>query len=603
MIRMNPTPASQGSITGWSFLGLVSALNRRRATGALRLTQESAEGQIEKALYFERGEIYAAASNARADSVLAILVRAGGLDEARAAEVERQTLAGQDVRQALIDSGGVTAESLAQLRLDHVTAIFDSVGEWESGRYEFVAGARVAGGPLGRDTMSLVCDHARRAQVPEDFRLLAAERRRHIVRAPQESAHIRLTPREEYLLELMQSPLSFEALRLTAALSEGEVWRALYALSCAGLIAFVPVMQSRFEWVPFAAPSENPAAQTTARAVHRVPDESVTTDTTERHEPDAARAEAMNAPDAADSTGDQNTAEVSAAGVSEQAKSDRLQEARQEIRKIKAALAAARDDYEALGLLPGAAPPEVRQAFRRLVGQYHPDRFQQYADAETLAELNGIVTVLRQAYESATEHALLHAALAAARARISTAADGLPPTNGHRAKPGAVAPPPAPGGFGERKPDALEIAAVKYQEAILAEEDGDRAKAIRLFDEAVSLDPRNAAYRARLASLLALNQSQRRQAESHLLRAVDLEPQNVAHRVQLGQLYRSLSLLPQAEQQLRVALKLDPQHQETLGELRELAALKKADPQPSSGARRAAKPVSFFARLFRRSPV
>jgi tetratricopeptide (TPR) repeat protein len=244
----------------------------------------------------------------------------------------------------------------------------------------------------------------------------------------------------------------------------------------------------------------------------------------------------------------------------------------------------------------------VRQAFRRLVGQYHPDRFQQYADAETLGELNGIVSVLRQAYETATEHALLHAALTKARARISFVPDAGASRNGRHAEAAESARPPAVNGGAEQNLTPLEAAAAKYREATLFEQEGDRAEAVRLLKEAARLDPRNAAYRAHLASLLALDQNRHREAESHLLRAVELEPQNVSHRLQLGQLYRSLARLPQAEQQLRIALKLNPYHEETLRELREIAALKPAGaPQSSGGRRRSGKPPGLLAKLFRRT--
>jgi hypothetical protein len=259
---MKTTRDSQGLLTGQSFLTLVGALNRRCATGALRLTQDSADGPIEKALFFERGEVYAAASNVAADVALIILVRAGKLTQAEAAEVERQVLAGRNLGESLIASHGFTPEDFAALRTAHVTAIFNSVCEWSTGSWEFVARARVPGGPLGCDTLTLLLGQARRLCVPDDFRRRAAAPHRHIVRTQNENAPVRakLTAREEYLLELIHSPLGFEALCRTAALSEREIWQGLYALSCAGLIAFTPILQPRAEWVAVEASAAGPAA-------------------------------------------------------------------------------------------------------------------------------------------------------------------------------------------------------------------------------------------------------------------------------------------------------------------------------------------------------
>jgi curved DNA-binding protein CbpA len=616
---MKTTRDSQGLLTGQSFLTLVGALNRRCATGALRLTEGPTDGQIEKALFFERGEVYAAASNAAADAALALLVRAGKLTQAEAAEVERQVLAGRNLGESLIASHGFTPEDFAALRTAHVTAIFNSVCEWSTGSWEFVARARVPGGPLGCDTLTLLLGQARRLCVPDDFRRRAAALHRHIVRTQNENVSVRakLTAREEYLLELIRSPLGFEALCRTAALSEREIWQGLYALSCAGLIAFTPILQPRAEWVAVESSAAGPAAaarpeytaETSPREVRPPEQEEVGEEVVRPQAPEPARAETTErvrameaAPAATPPPQAAEAAEARAALEAERQKAARREEARREVERVKAVLAAARDDYAVLGLRLGATPGEVRQAFRRLVGQYHPDRFQQYADAETLGELNGIVSVLRQAYETATEHALLHAALTKARARISFVPDAGASRNGRHAEAAESVRPPAVNGGAEQNLNPLEAAAAKYREATLFEQEGDRAEAVRLLKEAARLDPRNAAYRAHLASLLALDQNRHREAESHLLRAVELEPQNVSHRLQLGQLYRSLARLPQAEQQLRIALKLNPYHEETLRELREIAALKPAGaPQSSGGRRRSGKPPGLLAKLFRRT--
>jgi curved DNA-binding protein CbpA len=626
MTCMKTTRASQGPLTGHSFLALVGALHRRRATGALRLTQDSADGQMEKALFFERGEIYAAASAAAEDAALTLLVRAGKLTPKEAEAAERQVLAGRNLGEALVAAHGFTPEDFAALRTAHVTAIFNSVCEWAAGRWELVTGARVPGGPLGCDTLTLLLGQARRLRVPDDFRQRAAAPDRHIVRTQngQVPAQAKLTPREEYLLEMIRSPLGFEALSRTAALSEREIWQGLYALSCGGLIVFTPILQPRAEWVAVEASAAGPAAAARPeRAAENLPAEVLSPQPREEaregmrpggREPlpaevaERARA-AETAAETAAATATPQAAETAEAVEpqtrpaleAEREKAARREAARREVERVKAVLAAARDDYAVLGLRLGATPTEVRQAFRRLVGQYHPDRFQQYADAETLGELNGIVSILRQAYETATEHALLHAALTKARARISFVPEVGAERDGGRAAEAAVRPPAA-NGHAEQGLNPLGVAAAKYREATLVEQEGDRAEAIRLLKEAVRLDPRNAAYRAHLASLLALDQNRHREAESHLLRAVELEPQNLSHRLQLGQLYRSLGQLPQAEQQLRIALKLNPYHQETIRELREITALKPASAQHSSSGRRAGgKPAGLFAKLFRRS--
>lgn len=617
---MKTTSASQSSITGHSFLGLVTTLNRRCATGVLRLTQDSPKGQIEKALYFDHGEIYAAASNLPADAPLAILVSTGQITQQQATEVEQQVIAGCDFREALLATQSVSSYTLVKLRLNHVTSIFNSICEWKSGSYQFLKGVRVEGGPLGYETLAMVLSQARRISVPEDFRRIALDPQRRIIHTESKtvSAPATLTAREEYLLELIQIPLSLESLKKTAALSDREIWQGLYALSCAGLIAFVPALKLRAEWVPVEMPAKTPTVteaeiQPVPLAAPELPRQQSSNEN--EFEDISVKVEQVQTyvdPDSLETPFDTvETIEIEQVQVtaSDQERAEMLRLAQIEIEKVKTALAAARDDYAVLGLQSGATPSEVRQAYRRLVARFHPDRFQKYADEATLVELNGIVAVLRQAYETATEHAMLHEVLTTARARITTLTGSASFTNGtngtngsNGAQQNAKVPPISKTEVDPASLNSAEIAASKYKEATLFQQEGDRDEAIRLLKEAIRFDSRNASYHSYLASLLAMDENQRRKAETHLLRAVELEPQNVSHRLQLGRLYRSQGQLPQAEQQLRIALKLNPYHQATISELREIGTLKKSEPPPtSSGGRRSSKPPGFFARIFRRS--
>ncbi|HYE73054.1 MAG TPA: DUF4388 domain-containing protein, partial [Blastocatellia bacterium] len=495
---MKTTSASQNSITGHSFLGLVTTLNRRCATGVLRLTQDSPKGQIEKALYFDRGEIYAAASSLPADSPLAILVSLKQINEQQAAEIERQVIGGHDFREALLATQTISSYDLIKLRLYHVTNIFNSICEWKSGSYQFLKGVRVSGGPLGYETLTMVLGQARRVSIPEEFRRLALEPQRRIILTQSRTAPVPsgLTAHEEYLLELIHLPLDLNSLKQTAALSDREIWQGLYALSCAGLIAFVPDLEARAEWVPVEMPAQVPGSEAEPQSVpqaqslsNEIEAETVSVKiaTTQTYiDPDTL--------DTAFETIETVKVEQKQTILNEQEKAEMLRLAQIEIEKVKATLSSARDDYAVLGLRLGASPTEVRQAYRRMVARFHPDRFQKFADEATLTELNGIVTVLRQAYETATEHAMLHEALTSARERVSSLTGSGFSKNGNGTHQSAGIHPINKVEVDSQSPSATELAASKYKEATLFQKEGDRDEAIRLLKEAIRLDLRNADY-------------------------------------------------------------------------------------------------------------
>src|SRR3569623_3640171 len=70
-----------------------------------------------------------------------------------------------------------------------------------------------------------------------------------------------------------------------------------------------------------------------------------------------------------------------------------------------------RDYYETLGVEKGAAPEAIKQAFRKLAMQYHPDRNPGDKDAEhKFKELNEAYDVLKDEQKRAAYDRFGHAA-------------------------------------------------------------------------------------------------------------------------------------------------------------------------------------------------
>ncbi len=83
----------------------------------------------------------------------------------------------------------------------------------------------------------------------------------------------------------------------------------------------------------------------------------------------------------------------------------------------------------------------------------------------------------------------------------------------------------------------------------------------------VNLAPDVAAYRARLANLMAHLPQTARDAEQQFIEALRLDPDNVDLHFKFGLYYRSLRVPSRALAEFRKVLTLDPHHKEALDQL------------------------------------
>jgi tetratricopeptide (TPR) repeat protein len=555
--------ASQGSLGAIWFPELAREIYQRQLTGGLRLS----DGQMKKIVYFNRGEIYAAASNLAQDTVLALLERAGRLDQTQAREIAQQVKAGKSLGEALVERGTITREGLMGLRAEQVSAIVASLCEWEQGEYQFESGARVEGGPLGLATSNLILDGARRLRTARAlWRAVGDEHTRIKLASGTEArfAQLKLTPQEAFLLTRLDAPIEIAQLLTISGFSEEETLRSVYALYCAGLIT-----------------------RTGYTAALKV----------------AAQA-ALDL-----------TATPEAAPEMDQAE-------RQDIVRMAQLVVESNDDYEILGLTPPATPAEVKRAYHRLAKKYHPDRHQQDADAETIACLGNIFARVRQAYEKLKDRAPQPAEAPAEAvnhgevSRSTAPASAAPPpatapatTQAATAAAASSAPAAATGATVEAAPpepeqDKARLAEINYQEGLARYQSGDIVSATELLSEAVRLNPDHAAYQVQLGLLLALNPRRRKQAEAHLLRAIELDPQNPAQYIRLGLLYKSLGFMARAEKQFGLALNLDPLNKAAMKELRVVRAQKQGKESEGQGGGAAktkeSSAGSLLSKLFKR---
>ena len=564
--------APQGTLGEVLFPELAREVNQHQLTGGLRLSN----GQVKKIVYFDHGEIYAAASNVMQDSIVALLERSGRLDQTQANEIKQKVNAGRPLSETLVEYG-IARESLGQLRAEQVAAIVGSLCGWEHGDYKFEEGARIEGGALSMATSDLILDGARGLSTAKAlWRVVGGPHTKIKLASGTEArfAQLNLKPQEAFLLTRLDTPIEVAELLTISGFSEEETLRSVYALYCAGLITrtgYTAALKVAAKSVPApSAPSPSPQAPTQKD---------------EKKDEDEQR----------------------------------------DIIYMARLVVESNDDYEILGLKPQATPPEIKRAYHRLAKKYHPDRHQQGADAETIACLTSIFARVQQAYEAIKDHAPAISATAntevngRAGATSSTTPSAPPPPVNQSTAPTTAPATQSDSAHAEANHGAgngasvaeeaqvnepgthdPELAKINFQQAMGRYQSGDVAGAMELFNEAVRLDESNAHYHAQLGIILALNPRRRKQAEIHLLRAIELDSQNAAYHMHLGALYKMLGFLIRAEKHFNLALNLDPLNKAATKELYAVRAMKRKEEELAAEKAKEAASSGLFSKLFKR---
>jgi serine/threonine protein kinase len=205
---------------------------------------------------------------------------------------------------------------------------------------------------------------------------------------------------------------------------------------------------------------------------------------------------------------------------------------RQEIERVFTELQK-QNDWEALGLAPGADPQAIKKAFREKTFQYHPDRHHRISDLVLEKKLSFIVTRLNEAFAN-----LSNEADKAAPRPIPKTADS------QRNEPAAANEP--------------ERARALYLQAKRAYDRMDYWETIQFCREAIEIVDDHAEYFFLLAQALARNANWRKEAAENLRNAVKLDPMNVEYLLALGEVYRREGLEVRARKTFEQAKSIDP---------------------------------------------
>lgn len=238
----------------------------QRLTGKLQLVF----GRVEKALFFDAGELVFATSSDRQDGLGEVMLRAGALTQSQFEEASTLVETGQRFGSAIAEMGIYGVEQIVgwvQRQLLQITA---SVLDYPAGRYFFFSSLEKnvvpeIGNPLplGRLLLAAV---RRAGDLP--LEQLAEDTDLHInisSEAPSLSKAEDLENGERHFLSLISQHISAKQLVAQSGLPRPEASRALYALLLLGFVVGVPVhAQPEPEPVvpaPLAVPEQTIAAE------------------------------------------------------------------------------------------------------------------------------------------------------------------------------------------------------------------------------------------------------------------------------------------------------------------------------------------------------
>ena len=197
--------------------------------------------------------------------------------------------------------------------------------------------------------------------------------------------------------------------------------------------------------------------------------------------------------------------------------------------------------YEVLGVERSATELEIRDQFRKLAREQHPDRYRgpDKADAErkfqTLTEAVNVLTNAARRKQHDNELA---------------------------------------SGAGKAGVDFAQIAKAYIAKGVKAYKEGDVKTAYENFDMAVKHNPQDAKAFHNLALAAARIQGMNKQAVQAIETAVQRDPVNFVYLKDAGMLCRRAGLVAKAERYFEEALKWDPSNLEVQGALSELRGSK-----------------------------
>jgi molecular chaperone DnaJ len=193
--------------------------------------------------------------------------------------------------------------------------------------------------------------------------------------------------------------------------------------------------------------------------------------------------------------------------------------------------------WEVLGVVQGASPEGVKQAFHQMIRRFHPDRLNQIQDGALKQKASHIVQRAGEAFDALT---------------TATDASATPDASDLAGAP--TESPNVRGAPDLAKKDAREF----YLRAKMAYDQEDYWNAVQLCREAIDRSGDVAEYYYLLGLALSQNSKWRKDAEQNLRIATKLDPWKVKYFAALGELYLNAGMRTRARNVFEQARAIDP---------------------------------------------
>lgn len=500
-------------------------------SGAFRLARE----RVKSVIYFDEGELLFAVSNLRLHRLAECARRWNFVTEEQLSKLNNQASDTQ-LGAALLGSGALTVEKLAELLSLQATDVLRPMLLWTDGAWSFDPRVRLAEATRALIPLrELLVESARR--LPAEFVAGRFGNTNEMFSlAADASPEVELQPLEGFVLSRFDAGgLRVHELLAVSGLPEAETLRAVYALALGGLLqrdywprVFSDEIIVRFKAARAAAkkaePEERPAI------VQPVPEKVFVAEPTPPPEVDE----------------------------------------RVELERFFARMDASEDYYEVLGVTRSADSSSIKRTYHALARRFHPDRFHQEAGTDLHARLQTTFARVAQAYETlrdaksrASYDLRLEAQRKMRRAGSFTGArSGAQQQSAHEKQASQT----SAGRFAAVQQEAE----ASFNRGVAALKAGNSALAIPLLGEAARLVPGEPRYRAHYGRSLSGNKQTRHQAEAELKAAISLEEGNATYHVMLAELYRDLGMKRRAQGEAQRALSLEPHNADAKSLLEEL---------------------------------
>lgn len=503
---------------------LIRELHAAGLSGALRLYRERAKAVV----YFDSGKIIYAASNLKTYRLSECVRRWGVLGDGQLSAAP-EAVSDLDFGAALVKTGGLSRESLAELVAHQVSELLCHILLWVEGEWDFDARVRLTGETRTELKMNeLLLEGARR--LSNEF-VASRFKDRNEKLSPEANApdNLALLPTEAFVLTRVDAPTTVNELLTVSGLPEAETLKVIYTLASGGLLR-------RDGW-PQAFTQESISK---ARAVK------TTTSKPSRPRPqtESKGGQQIKAPDMAEEKPDEKA----------------------ELDALFARLSTATNFYQMLGIVRPTSDADIKRAYHGLARRFHPDRFRKSVDEKLHARIESAFAQIAQAYEALKDkqaRAVYDSKLLkqeqtarpgeASGAPQRSTGDLMKATDGASFKTSASATTSPLNA--EATPAHAEE---RFQQGLSALQNGNHALAITFLGEAAQLLPSQPRYRAYYGRALGKEERLRRNAEAELKAAITLDANNSSYRVMLAELYVEIGLVRRAQGELERALAIDP---------------------------------------------